>query len=101
MQAVFSQKSAENSTLEYILDESFHDAYYDDMIDEGSEMKTEVNAKSFRRSQPVWYCSNPAKNAFLRVTFVRWFDKERSYARVKFPSGTYLSVPVHCVFTID
>jgi hypothetical protein len=39
------------------------------------------------------YAENPAANRMPRVRFIEWFDEDRRYARVEFPSGRILAVP--------
>lgn len=46
------------------------------------------------------FAENPATGNMKRVRFIRWFDRERLYARVEFQNGRKLSVPTKLLIKI-
>jgi hypothetical protein len=41
------------------------------------------------------YASNPAEGRMIPVRFIRWFNRDHTYARVEFPDGSRWSVPAN------
>jgi len=46
------------------------------------------------------FIQNAAANKIETVTFIRWFDSARRYARVKLANGTRVSVPANLLFPV-
>jgi hypothetical protein len=57
--------------------------------------------KQFISGQHLIEASNPAENKMIPVTFVRWFNKSKTYARVRYESGRCLSVPTDTLIAVS
>jgi len=58
-------------------------------------MTNQPRSSKFTTGQKLIEQVNPAESNRVPVTFVRWFNEARTYARVRYENGRCLSVPAN------